>query len=209
MIIIAGRVHVDPRDVTEFIAEAKATYPIAAANPGNVLLSFCIDDPDTGTVTVLEQWTSQKALAMHLSTPQVQQIFTKWAPRMRNEVRMFEDLQRARPPGLTPTRCEPGLGPRPGRWPLVARGFGAGGERGQRSRVGQVVGRVPRLRLRRRKGPCRTCTVRDAVREESPLMRGGKLRGAAGIKLLDQRRHGVIRPCVGAVHHYHAVAAGL
>ncbi|MEU1803564.1 antibiotic biosynthesis monooxygenase [Streptomyces sp. NPDC019937] len=90
MIIIAGRVHVDPRDVTEFIADAKATYPIAAANPGNVLLSFCIDDLDAGTVTVLEQWTSQEALATHLSTPQVQQIFAKWAPRMRNEVRKFD-----------------------------------------------------------------------------------------------------------------------
>ncbi|WP_159043232.1 hypothetical protein [Streptomyces sp. NBRC 110028] len=27
MIIIAGRVHVDPRDATEFITDAKATYP--------------------------------------------------------------------------------------------------------------------------------------------------------------------------------------
>ena len=53
MIIIASQVHVDPGDVTEFITEAKATYPIAAVNPGNILLSFCVDDATTGIVTAL------------------------------------------------------------------------------------------------------------------------------------------------------------
>lgn len=90
MLIIAGHVHVDPHDVEEFITEAKATYPIAAQNPGNILLSFCVDDATAGTITVLEKWQSQEALSAHLSTPQVQQIFTKWAPRMRNEVRMYD-----------------------------------------------------------------------------------------------------------------------
>ncbi|CAL9667377.1 antibiotic biosynthesis monooxygenase [Streptomyces sp. Tu 3180] len=90
MITIAGRVHVDPRDVTDFITEAGATHPIAAANPGHVPPSFCIDDLGSGTVTVLERWTSREALATHLSTPQVQQTFAQWASRMRNEVRMFD-----------------------------------------------------------------------------------------------------------------------
>ena len=97
MIIIAGQVHVDPDDVTEFITEAKATYPIAAANPGNILLSFCVDSAATGTITVLEQWMTQEALATHLGTPQVQQLFAKWTPRMRNGVRMFDAVNERDP----------------------------------------------------------------------------------------------------------------
>jgi quinol monooxygenase YgiN len=90
MIMIAGHVHLDPADVDEFMVDAQATYPVAAANPGNVLLSFAVDNAEKGTVTVLEEWKSTDALAAHLATHQVQQIFAKWTARMRNEVRMFD-----------------------------------------------------------------------------------------------------------------------
>lgn len=89
-IIIAGRVHVAPEDVEEFISDARATYPVAAANPGNVLLSFSVEEAATGTVAVLEQWASDEALERHLTTPEVTAVFTKWGPRMRNEVRKFD-----------------------------------------------------------------------------------------------------------------------
>ncbi len=89
-ILIAGRVFVPAEDVETFIAEARATYPIAAANPGNVLISFCVEDAATGTVTVLEQWASQEALDRHLATPEVTGLFAKWSPYMRNEVRKFD-----------------------------------------------------------------------------------------------------------------------
>jgi quinol monooxygenase YgiN len=71
-------------------SRTRATYPVAAANPGNILLSFCVDDADAGKITVLEQWTSQEALEQHLATPEVISIFTKWGPRMRNEARKFD-----------------------------------------------------------------------------------------------------------------------
>jgi hypothetical protein len=54
VIIIAGQVHVDPQDVDEFIADAQRTYPVAAADPGNLLISFCPGIP-AGTITVLER----------------------------------------------------------------------------------------------------------------------------------------------------------
>ena len=90
MIIIAGLVHVAPDRVLEFVAEAQATYPIAAANAGSRLISFAVHDAATGTVAVLETWTSQEALDRHLATPEVIAIFTKWGPHMRNEVRKFD-----------------------------------------------------------------------------------------------------------------------
>ncbi|MDR7302945.1 putative quinol monooxygenase [Haloactinomyces albus] len=97
MIIIAGRVQVSPADLDEFIADARATYPVAAANPGNILISFCVDDATTGTVTVLEEWSSQEALDRHLSAPEVIAIFTKWGPRMHNQVRKFDALNERDP----------------------------------------------------------------------------------------------------------------
>jgi quinol monooxygenase YgiN len=95
-IIVAGRVFVPAEDVETFVAEAQSTYPIAAANPGNVLISFCADAA-TGTVTVLEQWASQEALDRHLATPEVMALFAKWGPRMRNEVRKFDALNERDP----------------------------------------------------------------------------------------------------------------
>jgi len=96
-IIVAGRVFVPARDIETFIAEAQATYPIAAANPGNVLISFCVEDAAAGTVTVLEQWASQEALNRHLATPEVMALFAKWGPYMRNEVRKFDALNERDP----------------------------------------------------------------------------------------------------------------
>ena len=97
MILIAGHVHIAPEDVSEFLADAEATYPVAAGNPGNVLISFCPHDKAAGSITVLEQWTSQEALDKHLSAPEVIEIFTKWGPRMVNEVRKFDALNERDP----------------------------------------------------------------------------------------------------------------
>lgn len=90
-VIIAGRVFLPAEDVESFIAEARATsYPLAAANPGNVMISFCVEDAATGSVTVLEQWASQEALDRHAATPEITALLTKWGPRLRNEVRRFD-----------------------------------------------------------------------------------------------------------------------
>ncbi|MFD8131431.1 antibiotic biosynthesis monooxygenase [Streptomyces mirabilis] len=77
--------------VQTFVEEARAmSYPLAAANPGNVMISFCVEDAATGTVTVLEQWASQEALDRHVATPEVTALLTKWGSRIRNEVRRFQ-----------------------------------------------------------------------------------------------------------------------
>ncbi|MGW3109674.1 putative quinol monooxygenase [Streptomyces sp. NPDC001100] len=90
-VIIAGRVLVPAEDVETFVAEARATsYPLAAANPGNVMISFCVEDAATGSVTVLEQWASQEALDRHVGTPEITALLAKWGPRIRNEVRRFD-----------------------------------------------------------------------------------------------------------------------
>ncbi|GAA3613807.1 hypothetical protein GCM10022223_32500 [Kineosporia mesophila] len=97
MLLIAGYVYVPPADIDEFIADAQATYPVGAANPGNHLLSFALHDATAGAVTVLEKWESREALDHHLATPEVTGIFAKWAPRMRNEVRLYDALNERDP----------------------------------------------------------------------------------------------------------------
>jgi quinol monooxygenase YgiN len=96
-VIVAGQVHLPPERVEEFLADAKATYPVAEANPGNVLIAFCGEDAVPGTVVVLEHWASQAALDRHLATPEVMAIFAKWMPHMRNEVRKFDALNERDP----------------------------------------------------------------------------------------------------------------
>lgn len=96
-IIVAGQVHLPRGRVDEFLADAKATYPVAEANPGNVLISFCAEEAQPGTVVVLEHWASQTALDRHLATPEVVAIFTKWMPHMRNEVRKFDAINERDP----------------------------------------------------------------------------------------------------------------
>ncbi|XUL85974.1 putative quinol monooxygenase [Streptomyces galilaeus] len=89
-VIIAGRVFVPAEDVETFVAEARATsYPLAAVNQRNVMISFCVEDAASGSVTVLEQWASQEALDRHVATPEITALLTKWGPRIRNEVRRF------------------------------------------------------------------------------------------------------------------------
>ncbi|MER5790565.1 hypothetical protein [Streptomyces sp. NPDC001980] len=53
------------------------------------MISFCVEDAATGTVTVLEQWAPQDALDGHVATPEITALLTKWGPRIRNEVRRF------------------------------------------------------------------------------------------------------------------------
>ncbi|MEV0740168.1 antibiotic biosynthesis monooxygenase [Streptomyces sp. NPDC050549] len=94
-VIIAGRVRVPAEDVETFIAEARATpYPLAAANPGNVMISFCVEDAATGSVTVFEQWVSQEALDRHVATPEITALLAKWGPGIRNEVRRFDAAEK-------------------------------------------------------------------------------------------------------------------
>ncbi|MFG1608572.1 putative quinol monooxygenase [Actinoplanes sp. NPDC049265] len=88
-IILAGRVFVPPKLAEEFLDEIQATYPIAEANPGNLLIAFSLEDPEIGSLTAIEQWESQEALDEHLATPEVSKLYAKWLPLMRNEVRQF------------------------------------------------------------------------------------------------------------------------
>jgi len=90
MLIIAGHVHVESSEIEEFVADARATMPVARAQDGCLFFSFTLDDPAVGTMLVLERWRDQAAVDAYLARPEVAALFRKWSDRMRSEVRKFD-----------------------------------------------------------------------------------------------------------------------
>lgn len=97
MIIIAGYVNVSPKEVENFVAEARKTIPLGLNNPGCISISFTLEDKEKGTMLVLERWKDQTSLDKHLSQPEVIALFTKWGPIMRNHVKKYDGLNERDP----------------------------------------------------------------------------------------------------------------
>ena len=97
MIIIAGHVFLDPSDVHEFLADARATIPDALTEEGCEFISFTLDDPNAASVTVLERWRSQEDIDAHIAKPTVTAIFTKWGAKMRSATRKYDAVNERAP----------------------------------------------------------------------------------------------------------------
>ncbi|WP_442845858.1 putative quinol monooxygenase [Leeuwenhoekiella sp. H156] len=97
MIIIAGNVYVNPFEVEAFVSEARTTIPLGLKNKGCISISFTLDDKDAGSMLVLERWKDQASLDKHLAQPEVVALFTKWGPKMRNEVKKYDALNERDP----------------------------------------------------------------------------------------------------------------
>jgi quinol monooxygenase YgiN len=97
MLIIAGHVYVDPANIEEFVADARANIAGARAQPGCLFFSFALDDPADGSMLVLERWRDQEALDAYLARPEVVAVFEKWAGRMTSEVRKFDGMNERSP----------------------------------------------------------------------------------------------------------------
>ena len=46
---------------------------------------------------VLERWIDQASLDKHLAQPEVIALFTKWGPKMKNEVKKYDALNERDP----------------------------------------------------------------------------------------------------------------
>lgn len=97
MIIVAGNVFVSSDEVETFVNEARKTIPLGLSNPGCVNLTFTVDDKEKGSMLVFELWKDQASLDKHLTQPEVITLFTKWAPKMRNEVKKYDALNERNP----------------------------------------------------------------------------------------------------------------
>ena len=69
MIVIAGRVVIDPAKREEAVRAALEMMEETAKEPGCISYTFSADLADAGTFRLFEEWESAQALDAHFATP--------------------------------------------------------------------------------------------------------------------------------------------
>lgn len=69
MLVIAGRVRIDPARRDEGIAAAVEMMRATRAEPGCLSYTFSADLEDPGAFRIFEEWESQEALEAHFRSP--------------------------------------------------------------------------------------------------------------------------------------------
>jgi quinol monooxygenase YgiN len=84
-----GHVHVDPSDVTEFLADIDVIGPGTRAEKGCLFYAVTLEDERAGRMVVGERWLDQTSLTAHIEGPQTA-AFQKWTDRIKIEVLRFD-----------------------------------------------------------------------------------------------------------------------
>ena len=69
MLVIAGRIVIDPAKRAEGIAAARTMMEETRKEPGCISYTFSTDLSDEGLFHIFEEWESQDALDAHFQTP--------------------------------------------------------------------------------------------------------------------------------------------
>jgi quinol monooxygenase YgiN len=77
MIVIAGKITVDPANKDEATAAAIEMMEATHKEPGNVEYAFTWDLVEDGCLRVIEQWASQDDLDLHFKEPHMSTFTTK------------------------------------------------------------------------------------------------------------------------------------
>ena len=97
MIFVAGTLSLDPTDIEAFQRDVSAIVPIVRAERGCHHYSLLVEDAATGLVNVLEQWTDDAALAVHLKQPWILEFLARHGPRLRASTVQVFDIAAIRP----------------------------------------------------------------------------------------------------------------
>jgi len=89
LIIVIGHVHLDPSDVTEFLADIQVLGPKTRAENGCLFYAVTLDDVSAGRMLVAERWQDQASLTAHLEGPQAG-AFQKWMGKIRVDVSRYD-----------------------------------------------------------------------------------------------------------------------
>jgi quinol monooxygenase YgiN len=90
MLIVLGKVGVDPIDVDAFCEDIAAIDPVKNGVEGCLFYSVISDDRVPGTVIVAERWMDQQPLTIHLQRVTTMSFGQKWEGRMRADVRKYD-----------------------------------------------------------------------------------------------------------------------
>jgi quinol monooxygenase YgiN len=82
MIFVAGTLTVNPALLPEFQADVAAMAGRVRQERGCHHYSLLAEDPRTGLVNVMEQWSDDEALAVHLKQPWVVDFFNKYVSHL-------------------------------------------------------------------------------------------------------------------------------
>jgi quinol monooxygenase YgiN len=102
MIFVAGTMTLDAGDIASFQRDVRAMIDRVRAENGCGHYSLLVEDAEAGIVNVLEQWTDDAALAVHLKQPWIVEFLARHGPHLRaSTVRVF-DIAGSRPlPGAS------------------------------------------------------------------------------------------------------------
>jgi quinol monooxygenase YgiN len=79
MIFVAGTLTVNPAFVADFQQDVAAMAGRIRQERGCFHYSLLAEDARTGVINVLEQWSDDAALALHLKQPWIVEFFNKYA----------------------------------------------------------------------------------------------------------------------------------
>lgn len=99
MIIVTGRISVDPASVEELLGDLRAGIDRSLKEDGCQFYSFAMEDAAAGHILTLQIWRDEEALAAHLAAPGIGDLVGKWDGRY-NVGTKFYDVTNERAVGV-------------------------------------------------------------------------------------------------------------
>ena len=92
MLIVTGTLFVPPADLARFVAEMRDLAGVTRKRNGNLSYDTAVLDAAAGRVLVAERWRDKAALAAHLRAAETAAFISRWAGRLRGDVRVYDAL---------------------------------------------------------------------------------------------------------------------
>lgn len=90
MLIVTGTLFVPPIDLARFVAEMDNMAPVTRKRDGQLSYDTAVLDAAAGRLLVAERWRDEAALAAHLRAKETTAFVSRWAGRLRGDVRVYD-----------------------------------------------------------------------------------------------------------------------
>jgi quinol monooxygenase YgiN len=90
MLIVTGTLFVPPADLSCFVDEMGELAAVTRKRDGNLSYDTAVVDAVGGRLLVAEQWRDEAALAAHLRAVETVEFGSRWAGRLRGDVRVYD-----------------------------------------------------------------------------------------------------------------------
>lgn len=99
MLLVAGRIAVDPVFARELLSDLNAGVLPSRNEVGCLFYAFAMEDEAAGHILTQQIWRDEAALADHLCQPHIAGLVAKWNDRYRVETKLY-DLANPRAVGV-------------------------------------------------------------------------------------------------------------